>query len=500
MPGDQINMVFQVFQSQVWLTTIIAVNLSFWIGIQNAAAATTQVKDLLQLKQAVRTAQPGDHIQLLPGSWKDVEISVECVGNASQPILIEAVEPGTVVFSGRTRLRVGGQFVVLRNFDFQNAWHEDAIIEFRSNSSRKASSCTLTSCCFRDCNPADLDDESKIISLYGQDNRVTHCEIEGKRNRGATVVIWLDESPARHRLDRNYFGPRERLGKNGGETIRVGDSNTSLVSAQCRIEENLFEECNGEAEIVSNKSCDNIYAHNTFRRCQGALTLRHGHRCRVEGNYFLGEKVKGTGGVRIIGEDHVVMNNFMADLEGTDQRAAISIMLGLGNSPLNGYSPVQRAQVLFNTVIDCKQSMLIGLTDEDNPGTVAPSECKIIGNIFSSSRLPLVSWREPLGDIFWDFNCFWSSSKSSGQNSMLGETRFEFDPMLKRDSSGLARLSPNSSVKSKYPSGLSTVTHDIDGHLRQAPLDLGCDQLSAKPAMFIPLNRSDVGRSINVAE
>ena len=70
------------------------------------------------------------------------------------------------------------------------------------------------------------------------------------------------------------------------------------------VENNLFEQCNGDVEIVSNKSGENVYRHNTFVECVGALTLRHGKGCVVEGNYFLGHLAPQTGGVRIIGEDH----------------------------------------------------------------------------------------------------------------------------------------------------------------------------------------------------
>lgn len=435
-------------------------------------------------------AMPGDEIQLRAGEWRDLQVTIECVGQPKQPIIIEAEKPGSVSLSGKTRLRIGGQYVIVRNLDFLHAWHDDAIIEFRSNARRLASFCTLEGCRFRDCNPEDLGLDSKIVSLYGSDNRMTHCEIEGKRNVGATVVVWLKEDPARHLLDHNYFGPRERLGKNGGETIRVGDSATSLISAQCRVEENLFEECNGEAEIISNKSCDNLYAHNTFRRCSGALTLRHGHRCRVEGNYFFGESARGSGGVRIIGEDHIVANNLMVGLQGSDQRAAISLMNGIPDSPLDGYSPVVRAQLLFNTLVDCKQSLLIGLVDDDNRGTIPATDCRIIGNIVTSRHAPLVTWKEPRGEILWQANCFWGSPV----DATCGADRIEADPLLKLDPLGVYRVRARSPVTAQFNRRLLTLLTDIEGQPRAMPMDLGCDQLSTAEVRFRPLTRDDVGR------
>ncbi|MEL6824276.1 MAG: chondroitinase-B domain-containing protein, partial [Calditrichota bacterium] len=47
---------------------------------------------------------------------------------------------------------------------------------------------------------------------------------------------------------------------------------------------------------MSVKTCDNIIRYNTFRRSKGTLSLRHGNRNVVDGNFFLGEGKEGTGG------------------------------------------------------------------------------------------------------------------------------------------------------------------------------------------------------------
>ncbi|RYG56798.1 MAG: hypothetical protein EON56_03535 [Alphaproteobacteria bacterium] len=85
----------------------------------------------------------------------------------------------------------------------------------------------------------------------------------------------------------NYFynnGPRL---ENEKEAIRIGNSQLSQSSGNTTVEFNLFEECDGDPEIVSVKSCDNIIRHNTFNRNYGSLTLRQGNRNIAEGNYFL---------------------------------------------------------------------------------------------------------------------------------------------------------------------------------------------------------------------
>ena len=77
-------------------------------------------------------------------------------------------------------------------------------------------------------------------------------------------------------------------------------------------------------EIVSNKSGNNTYQYNTFRECEGTLTLRHGDSCTVNGNFFFGKNKENTAGVAIIGEGHHVFNNYFQNLNGdTEWRQAI---------------------------------------------------------------------------------------------------------------------------------------------------------------------------------
>src|SRR6185369_16670177 len=144
--------------------------------------------------------------------------------------------------------------------------------------------------------------------------------------------------------------------------IRVGTSDFSFNQSRTVVEDNFFEHCNGDVEIISSKSIGNTFRRNTFFECEGALSLRHGNGSTVEGNYFFGNHKPLTGGVRIVGEDHTVFNNYFADLAGSSSRAPLAIMQGITNSPLNGYFQVKRAMVAFNSFVNCANSLLIGLS------------------------------------------------------------------------------------------------------------------------------------------
>lgn len=94
-------------------------------------------------------------------------------------------------------------------------------------------------------------------------------------------MVWLSDKPNYHRIDHNYFGERSALGVNGGETIRIGTSTWSMFDSFTVVENNIFDKCDGETEIISNKSCKNIIQKNLFFECDGTLTLRHGNNNEV---------------------------------------------------------------------------------------------------------------------------------------------------------------------------------------------------------------------------
>jgi Chondroitinase B len=157
------------------------------------------------------------------------------------------------------------------------------------------------------------------------------------------VVAWLDAGQAaNHRIDSNYFADRP-VGRtsNGYEMIRIGDSATSNTNAGVVVENNLFKSTDGEIEIISIKSNDNIYRYNTITESAGTLTLRHGDRATVEGNFILGNEKDGSGGVRVIGQDHKIFNNYIANV---DDRADGAIAFGQ-RSPMSTHWGDLRSQL-----------------------------------------------------------------------------------------------------------------------------------------------------------
>ena len=77
------------------------------------------------------------------------------------------------------------------------------------------------------------------------------------------------------------------------------------------VEHNLFDRCDGETRDHLQQVVRQHLPHNTFLDCAGMFTLRHGNRCLVDGNFFLGHHKRGSGGIRVIGDEHTVINNYI---------------------------------------------------------------------------------------------------------------------------------------------------------------------------------------------
>lgn len=449
-----------------------------------------------ELDNAVAKAIPGDTILLSSGNWNNVELEFKGEGTELSPIVFAAETPGQTIFTGNSRIEISGNWLVVRDFIFRegNLTDDGSIIAFRTNSSTFAHHCRLTNITIENYNPAVKTLDSKYVSLYGTYNRVDHCSFSGKTNAGATFVVWLDETPDYHLIDNNYFGPREDLGVNGGETIRIGTSDWERYNSNCTVEYNLFEECDGEIEIISNKSVGNHYRYNTFDNCEGTLTLRHGSDCWVYGNFFFGNSEKNCGGIRLIGPGHRVFNNYFENLEGTSYRAAICLANGVPNSPANRYRQVDDARVGFNTIVNCKEPFAIG-AGVDSEKSLAPINSLIENNlIVSKEGRELVKDYDSANGVSW--KGIFTDATSIGISAdgfIQGDVPMELNGRMQVPSND------NPVIGAALVGAFDTLSTDIDGQNRPVTeKDAGCDQFSDSDKTIFPLTKDDVGADYDV--
>jgi poly(beta-D-mannuronate) lyase len=360
-----------------------------------------------ELDALSRQADAGDTFVLAAGTFADVPVRFHGEGTKEKPITLRAAEPGKTIFTGTSSLKLGGQHLHVEGLHFRQPGAQvSEVIQLRIDSKKLAHHCTLRQVAVTADPTSQQGEGSKWLSIYGSHNLIEHCTFTGKTSGGTTVVVWLTEEGGEgghHTIKECYFGPRPRLGKNGGETLRIGDSDTAHLDAHCIVTGCFFEQCNGETEIISNKSCANRYVGNQFLECEGTLTLRHGHRCLVEENVFWGNHKRMTGGVRVIGEDHVVRRNVMYQLQGDGHRSALTFMNGIPATPANGYQQVKRALIEDNLIAECKVPVTIGRADHDRC-TEAPLAVTFRSNTIVSQKGQAIHLETPVTDWKWEGN------------------------------------------------------------------------------------------------
>ena len=187
--------------------------------------------------------------------------------------------------------------------------------------------------------------------MYGHNNRVDHCRFEGQDHKGRAIQVRVYEPDPGHRIDHNYFldrYPGEE--SNGYEVIQVGLSTDSMKPGNVVIERNIFENCDGETEIISSKSWSNVIRENLFLNSSGSVTLRHGKNCQVIDNVFMGGGKAGSGGVRVIDSGHIIRGNHFTGLTGRTGGIVV-LYCGIPDSPLNGYFPATDILIKDNTFL-----------------------------------------------------------------------------------------------------------------------------------------------------
>jgi poly(beta-D-mannuronate) lyase len=363
-------------------TALAPMALLAFVAAMPAAARDILVRDQAGFAAAAAALKPGDTIVLADGEWRDFAARLVGEGTAERPITLTAQHPGKVILTGRSSLAVGGSHLVVSNLVFRNGFASGEEIIATRVGKRWTENLRLTGIVIDRFSNPDRRFEDHWVALYGRNIRVDHSHFEGKANAGAMLVVVREgKMPLDNRvtLDHNYFGPRPVLGSNGGETIRIGTSTESMSDSNSIVEDNVFERCDGEVEIVSVKSGGNVIRRNLFLASQGSVVLRHGNGNLVERNIFLGQGLPHTGGVRVINERQTVRDNYMEGLGGVDFTSAITVMNGVPNSPINRYLPVKDALIERNTIIDAARITLgAGASDERSQ---APQSTRFADNL-----------------------------------------------------------------------------------------------------------------------
>lgn len=310
--------------------------------------------EISSLNTVLSKAQPGDTILLKDGIYNNLNVVIGCKGEQNKRITIKPVNPGKVVLTGSSTITITGSFVTLANLVLRDGGVSGRAVIIQGSHNRVTGfdvSYSASNC-------------EQMVRIENANNRVDHCTFHDWDKLGVWVTVWRPNSNANFAMiDHNIFQNRKATSANNGlECIRIGTSDTSLSSSKSIVYNNVFDNCNGEIEVISNKSGENIYYKNTMTSCEGTLTLRHGDKCYVYNNKFDQKNKANSGGVRITGEGHVVKQNLFKDINGNGTtRTGISINNGVPNTAINGYYQVKNTQVTDNTFINCLDAFAIGV-------------------------------------------------------------------------------------------------------------------------------------------
>ncbi|WP_164234775.1 chondroitinase-B domain-containing protein [Microbacterium hydrocarbonoxydans] len=453
-------------------------------GGGGTSGPTTTVTSISALQSAINASDPGDTIVLKNGSYSvssAVSLGSSASGTSSAPVVVRAETVGGVTLTGSSSFSFSGVHdISIQGFRFTQSTTIDV------GSSSKAVDFVRNEFAFSDAANHNLivrSDDSEIAYnwFHGKDSIGVYLGIEGPDR-----VTVAKNSHIHH----NYFSDHNFTGTNGGEPIRLGTSPKALSSGGAIVEYNLFENANGDPEAISVKTSGHTIRYNTIRNSEGGIVLRHGNDNKVLSNYIM----NGDNGIRIYGNDHVIMNNHVSGITDTDGAIIVGSgtvrdhFVGESDDSREQYDAPDRIRIGLNTVAN----NVNGLAGETHR-TLPPLRVTIVDNIFQGSTGKLAD--VPLmQDFYWRGNILWGSA-ANGNIPTVGYTRV--NPQLAQDAAGVWKIGSSSpAVNAAFMTDHGTwVTDDIEGRLRAGVYDVGAHEVTSNPATRAPLTTSKVGPS-----
>lgn len=464
-----------------------------------------------QLNNAISNASAGTNIILADGTWNDVQVSINKNGTAENPIIIKAETPGNVFFEGRANISLGGSYIIFEGVIFQNASNLidngdkiEPIIEFRDTSNNDCVNCIVRNIKIDSYNGSSSQETLKFkwIIIYGEYNEVSYSSFIGKNGVGSIINDNHNNStPDFSKIHHNYFADRVPVnndinGLNDQDAIRIGESSTSLSDSFTEVYDNFFNNWSGEVEIISNKCGSNKYYNNTFRDFQGTLTLRHGNNSEVYGNYFFANNNAFSGGIRVIGEDHKIYNNYIEGVNhrkpsgsGSGATGGINVSNGKPGSALNEYYQVKNVQIVNNTLVNCDLGIRVG-TKVNSSLTLAPENLVIANNVMlNSSDTALEETTTPTGTSIYEGNITqngnWDLTNGVNSNQTVASG-------LLTSGADFYNITAGSPAVNSALGTYSFLTTDITGGTRAIDYDAGSEEFNSG-GTNLPYKLADVG-------
>jgi len=441
-------------------------------GLSKNFANPVLVSSLEALQEAIDHAKPGTVIVLKNGVYKtSKDILVNATGTKTQPVIIEAETAGLTEITGAGGINLvsPAKYVIIRGFKFTHT-------ASKARTSAGSTFCRWTNNVFETPGTGDY------LTLGGSDHEIDRNTFQNKDSLGKFIAVKGVGSQIAERLHihHNYFKTHKNQGnRNGAEALQFGLSGFSLSSSNSIIEYNLFEDCDGENELISVKASKVIVRYNTIRNCPAQFTLRHGNFNQVYGNYFIN-----TPGLRIYGDDHLVHSNHF-------ENCSIGINIGNGGAevadgaPLTSHDRPDRIIIAFNTLVNNKSNIVqTARTNGLGSTYVTIANNIVVGGGPAVSIVGPALHHNAEGNIFFKTE----TTRDIPANSFVMK-----DPKLLKDKTGAYHLQKGSPAVDAAKENYAAVLVDMDGQNRNGKKDIGADEFSGAPVKARILQPSDVG-------
>jgi hyaluronate lyase len=524
-------------------------SVAFFFSAHRGVAATYTVNNATDFNNLPQL-RAGDVVKMNSGTYGAINKTLESLISddttaKDNPVLVYAVTPGGVVVNAPSKITLSGRGIILAGLDF-NA-NSGILADYLVGTAPGSRYMTLSHLRFNGCAAGATD--GKWIYIQGFYATIEYCTLTERPDtiRNATVAFMPNLSeggvaePRLHKVRYCYFGPRYAVPQdtssdadNGFESLRIGVGDAQTFDMQVTVERNVFYRsiwrtdgaAAGEPEIISIKSKGNKILNNTILESQGGICLRTGQYCTVEGNfifgagYYSGNSIAtGTartlqGGIRVIGKNQIVRNNYIFNVLGTDARAALCVMSGESNydegDPATGrpnsgsYLPADNAQIYNNTFINCAEINLGYLSPDSYAAPASPTGVKFYNNVWqgngsASSALvrdtTSVTGYTPItlggsgGNYIYE-----TSSGKIGWRGPVGTYTTSSNPAISETSGNYKIPTSTSPLLGLADATLSAAT-DIRGFDRPTTArDIGCYERDANgTTAYAPMLRNEVG-------
>lgn len=341
-------------QKKIFLFVVTLLMVVQYATIQ---AANYVVNTVSGFNNAQTSAQAGDTITWNSGTFSGIDLNI-----VKSNLVILAEAPGKTIFTGASKLQINGSYNTIGGFQFLNG-------------NIKSNQLITVSGSHNQFNQINIKDyyctKYFVINSDARYNLLTHCNFERRAfigDKNILSILVSEQAPGYNTI--RYCSFKDFPGNGGDEgmePIRIGLSTQGEFISRTTVEYCYFTECNGDGEIISNKSRQNVFRYNTFEdNPKAELVLRHGDEAVVYGNFFL----NGMGGVRIKeGQHHVLFNNYFANLA--------KYPINLQNYNVD---PLDSITIAYNTIVN-SQNIRLG-----KAGTYPPKHVTFANNIFYNNQ------------------------------------------------------------------------------------------------------------------